>query len=201
MRAYTASVQQQTAAPRTNRGPAAGPENRRALIAAARAIYADAGPDAPFSAVAKRAGVGQGSLYRHFPDRTALAVAVYEENLAELETYARAGQITLDDLFDRTIIHATSSMGFIALIESDRHDPRVEALGARFLEALGRLLEREQAAGRVGDHVEPQDISLAAGMLAAEISRTNPDQRVAVAHRILTIYRNAFAPAPGRPTP
>ena len=33
------------------------------------------------SAVAKRAGVGQGSLYRHFPDRTALAAAVFEENV------------------------------------------------------------------------------------------------------------------------
>ena len=40
-------------------------------MAAAREVYAEAGLNAPFSAVAKRAGVGQGSLYRHFPDRTA----------------------------------------------------------------------------------------------------------------------------------
>lgn len=191
----------QSAPPRTNRGRAAGPENRRALIAAAREIYADDGPDAPFSAVAKRAGVGQGSLYRHFPDRTALAIAVYEENLAELEAYARAGRITLDDLFTRAITQAASSMGFIALIESDRHDPRVEALGARFLEVVERLLEREQAAGRLGEHVEPKDITISTGMLATEISRTDLDQRDAVASRILTILHNAFAPGAGRPKP
>ncbi|MBZ2197093.1 TetR/AcrR family transcriptional regulator [Ruania sp. N2-46] len=192
---------QQTASPRTNRGPAAGPENRRALIAAAREIYADNGPNAPFSAVAKRAGVGQGSLYRHFPDRTALAVAVYEENLAELEEYARSGQITLDDLFDKAITQASSSMGIIALIDGDRHDPRVEALGARFLEVVERLLAREQAAGRLGDHVEPEDITISTGMMATEIARTDPDQRDAVAHRIRTILHNAFAPGAGRPRP
>ncbi len=70
---------------RPNRGRAAGPENRRALIVAAREIYATEGPSAPFSAIAKRAGVGQGSLYRHFPDRISLAVAVFEDNIADLE--------------------------------------------------------------------------------------------------------------------
>ena len=72
-----------TEAPRTNRGPAAAAGNRRALIAAAREVYAVGGLGAPFSAVAKRAGVGQGSLYRHFPDRTALAVAVFEDNVRD----------------------------------------------------------------------------------------------------------------------
>ncbi|HEU0181064.1 MAG TPA: helix-turn-helix domain-containing protein, partial [Agromyces mariniharenae] len=67
-----------------NRGPSAGPANRRALIAAARDVFATEGLQAPFSAVAKKAGVGQGSLYRHFPDRLSLAVAVFDENLDEL---------------------------------------------------------------------------------------------------------------------
>ena len=51
---------------------------------------------APFSAVAKRAGVGQGSLYRHFPDRTALAVAVFEDNVRDLEEYTAAADRTID---------------------------------------------------------------------------------------------------------
>ena len=61
---------------KANRGPIAGPSNRRALLAAAREVYRDVGFNAPFSAVARRAGVGQGSLYRHFPDRIALGVVV-----------------------------------------------------------------------------------------------------------------------------
>ncbi|MFB9629003.1 TetR/AcrR family transcriptional regulator [Nonomuraea helvata] len=53
----------------TNRGPGAAVRNRAALIAAAREVFAAAGYDAPLSMVARVAGVGQGSLYRHFPDR------------------------------------------------------------------------------------------------------------------------------------
>jgi AcrR family transcriptional regulator len=70
-----------TNAQRVNRGPSAAAENRAALIAAARAVFATAGYDAPLSAVARRAGVGQGSLYRHFPNRMSLAVAVFEDNM------------------------------------------------------------------------------------------------------------------------
>ena len=70
VRFYAIPVPEPTKA---NRGPSAGPENRRALIAAARAVFAESGYSAPLSAVARRAGVGQGSLYRHFPDRVALA--------------------------------------------------------------------------------------------------------------------------------
>ena len=78
---------QSTASPRANRGPAAAAENRRALIAAAREVYADGGLAAPFSAVAKRAGVGQGSLYRHFPDRTALAAELMSPDSPEQEMW------------------------------------------------------------------------------------------------------------------
>ncbi|HAN25892.1 MAG TPA: TetR/AcrR family transcriptional regulator, partial [Microbacterium ginsengisoli] len=63
-------------AARPNRGRAAGPANRAALLAAAREVFGEQGLSAPLSAVARRAGVGQGSLYRHFPTRTALAAAV-----------------------------------------------------------------------------------------------------------------------------
>lgn len=44
----------------------------------------------PLSAIAKDAGVGQGVLYRHFPTRLDLALAVFEENLAQLEAVAAA---------------------------------------------------------------------------------------------------------------
>ena len=118
--------------PKANRGPAAGPENRRALIAAAREVYATDGLSAPFSAVAKRAGVGQGSLYRHFPDRTALAVAVFEENLVDLEEFTAPADRTIDDLLDRVVDQAMVSTALIDLITADLHDPRVAPLGIRF---------------------------------------------------------------------
>ena len=52
-------------------------------------MFAEGGVDAPLSAVAKLAGVGQGSLYRHFPDRGALALAVFGEATFSLTDVGR----------------------------------------------------------------------------------------------------------------
>jgi AcrR family transcriptional regulator len=180
--------------PKANRGPAAGPDNRRALIAAAREVYAESGLSAPFSAVARRAGVGQGSLYRHFPDRTALAVAVFEENVQDLERYTAAEGRTIDDLLDRVVDQAVASTALIELITADPHDPRVVPLGDRFRDVVMRLVDREHAAGRIADHVEPDDVMLAVGMLATELARTDPERRAAVATRARAIFRSAFSP-------
>ena len=183
-----------TAEPKTNRGRAAGPENRRALIAAAREVYAESGLSAPFSAVAKRAGVGQGSLYRHFPDRTALAVAVFEENVIDLEEYTAPEGRTIDDLLDRVVSQAVVSTAFIELITADLHDPRVVPLGERFAGVVTRLVARERASGHIGDHVEPEDVAMATGMLATELARADPEQRPQVARRARALFRAAFAP-------
>jgi AcrR family transcriptional regulator len=177
-----------------NRGPAAGPRNRAALIAAAREVYANNGLGVPFSAVAKRAGVGQGSLYRHFSDRTALAVAVFEENLDDLEQFTAPPERTIDDLLDRVVDQAMSATAFIDLITADRHDPRVVPLGIRFRAVVSRLLERERALGHVGAHVEVEDVLMATGMLATELARADPDSRAETSRRARAMFRAAFAP-------
>lgn len=180
--------------PRTNRGPAAGPANRRALIAAARAVYAEEGLGAPFSAIAKRAGVGQGSLYRHFPDRTALAVAVFDDNVGELEALALPEGHTLDDLFDGVVSQAIVSTALIELVTANLHDPRVQPLGERFRGIVTVLVAREHASGRLGAHIDVDDVLLVAGMLATELARTDPDQRAEVARRARALFAAAFAP-------
>lgn len=184
----------ESSVPRQNRGPAAAPENRRALLAAAREVYARDGLNAPFSAVAKRAGVGQGSLYRHFPDRVALAVAVFEENVEVLEAFTTPPERTIDDLLDRVVDQAMVSTAFIDLVTTHLHDPRVAPLGIRFHAVVARLLDRERAAGHVGTHVEVDDVTMATGMLATELARADPAQRPAVAERARRLFRAAFAP-------
>ncbi|MCD2440796.1 TetR/AcrR family transcriptional regulator [Agromyces sp. SYSU K20354] len=179
---------------KVNRGPSAGPENRRALIAAAREVFAADGLNAPFNAVAKKAGVGQGSLYRHFPDRVALAIAVFDENLDELEAAVAAPDATLSDLMDDIIEQALVSTAFIDLIWNNQHDERVAHIGARLTSLAERLLVREHAAGRIGEHVEAADVLLAISMLADVLARSAADERKAVAERARTMFRNAFAP-------
>ncbi|MEU7373325.1 TetR/AcrR family transcriptional regulator [Streptomyces albidoflavus] len=58
--------------------------NRERLVAAAREVFAAAGPEASLNEVARRAGVGPGTLYRHFPNRSALLAAVLRERIETL---------------------------------------------------------------------------------------------------------------------
>jgi len=182
------------ASSRANRGPAAGPENRRALIAAAREVYAEAGLGAPFSQVAKRAGVGQGSLYRHFPDRTALAVAVFDENITALEAFAADPRHTVDDLLDLVADQAVVSTAFIELISAQPEEPRVLHLGTRYRDIVASLVERRQSTGAEASVLDVDDVLLATEMLAHAISRSTPESRADAAARARRILHSAFRP-------
>lgn len=67
-------------------------DNRARIVAAAREVFATSGFDVPLSAIATRSGVGRATLYRNFPDRFAIAAAIFEDNLVGLEALARAQQ-------------------------------------------------------------------------------------------------------------
>jgi AcrR family transcriptional regulator len=177
---------------KANRGPSAGPENRRALIAAAREVFADGGYNAPFSSVAKLAGVGQGSLYRHFPDRLSLAIAVFDENIEELERIAERRDSTLDELLGSIIAQALVSTAMIDMITANLEDPRVQHLKTRTEGVVGIIVQRDRVAGRIGDGVETADVLLAISMLAGVVARMAPAQRDAVARRAWSLLRVAF---------
>lgn len=178
--------------PKANRGPTAGPANRAALIEAAREIFAEEGFSAPLSAVARRAGVGQGSLYRHFPDRIALAVAVFDENIAELEALAGSPDATLSELFDSVAEQAMSSTALIDVFSSKSQDPRAEAIGLRIEAIVDTMLARDKAAARIDSHVETADVIVAVSMLAFLLSRTDAADRPDAASRARAIFRAGF---------
>lgn len=146
--------------PPNNRGPAAAAENRRALIDAARELFAEDGYSVPFSAVAKRAGVGQASLYRHFGSKEKLALAVFDENLAELE----ADDLTLHQFLAHIAAQARMSA---SVLEAHALDPiAAEPLQARLRGVITRVLTREQAADRVDPSVTADEIETATSMIA-----------------------------------
>lgn len=58
--------------------------NAELIVATAREVFAEKGADAPLDEIAKRARVGAGTLYRHFPTREALVEAVYRDEVGEL---------------------------------------------------------------------------------------------------------------------
>lgn len=163
---------------RTNRGPSAGPQNRAALITAARAVFAERGIDAPLSAVAKRAGVGQGSLYRHFPDRISLTVAVLEQNMVQIEQLADQPESTLQDVLDLVTHHTEAASALIETIAVARADARVADLNARLRAVLAR-----KWTGADNARTGIDDMMLAVGMVSMVVSHAPLDQRHAVAAR------------------
>ncbi|MEU8137749.1 TetR/AcrR family transcriptional regulator [Streptodolium elevatio] len=83
--------------------------NRERIVAAAREVFAEDGPDASLNEIARRAGVGPGTLYRHFPNRRALAAAVVVERVEIL--VAHADRLLATDVTDVTdAAHARGSV-------------------------------------------------------------------------------------------
>ena len=166
-----------------NLGPAAAGANRAALIAAAREVFAEEGLHAPLSAIARRAGVGQGSLYRHFPDRIALAVAAFEDNVEALEDLANTPTTTLADLLTLITRQVVESTAFVDLARIEHADDRVESLAVRSEAALASRLDDGRAVGTVPQDMTSADLMLCLTMVAGAISGRPATQREQVADR------------------
>lgn len=117
--------------------------NRDALIAKAREVFATGDFDLRFDDFARLAGVGTGTLYRHFPTREALAEAVYREELATICTRARELQATLPA--ERAL--ATFLRGLVSYL--DTHRGLARTLAALMATRSGAMVEGGQALGQV----------------------------------------------------
>lgn len=181
----------------TNRGRGAAASNRRALVAAARSVFADNGLDAPLSAVARTAGVGQGSLYRHFPDRIDLALAVFEENVADLERLAGDPTSTLDDVVGFLTDRSIDSVAFVDMIAPTNDDERLTGIAARVTAVLATTLEAARAEGRVEGEVDAHDLFLAVGMVAHHLARIPAADRRATADRAWSLLWRGLSSGSG----
>jgi AcrR family transcriptional regulator len=164
-----------------NRGPSAAAENRAAIIAAAREVFAEGGYDAPLNSVARAAGVGQGSLYRHFPHRTDLALAVFDENVLEIEALGARPESTLGDVLNMVTDQAIASQAFIHII-TESQDPRIQSqLGGRVRKVLEAKLDGAKATGDIRPDATADEIELAMLMVTGAIASTPAAQRREVA--------------------
>jgi AcrR family transcriptional regulator len=163
-------------------------------VAAAREVFASVGYDAPLSAVAHRAGVGQGSLYRHFPDRVSLALAAFEENLSQLEALATSQESTLDDCLALLTEQSIIAAAFMDMLSGRTGDPRVAAMAERVTAVLAGKLPEAQRAGRYGAHLQPRDLVMAVGMVSCLLARKPPEDRRATAERAWALLRRAMSP-------
>jgi AcrR family transcriptional regulator len=174
---------------RENRGRKAAAINRTALLGAARHQFACDGFDASLSAIARRAGVGQGSLYRHFPDRVSLAIAVFTDNVAELEALSAEPATMLDDVLDLITEQTIASVAFIDLLQSFTGEERLRGILKRVTAVLARALRVAQRDGVVGPGVTAEQLLLAVQMVAALLAKTPAEERREVAERAWAMLR------------
>jgi AcrR family transcriptional regulator len=163
------------------------------LLAAAREVFADGGMTAPLSAVTRKAGVGQGSLYRHFPDRISLAVAVFEDNVAQFEALMADPESTLDDLLALITEKTTESVAFVEMLTPADTDPRLTAIVRRVEATIAEALRRAHASGTVRRSLRTEDVMLAVSMVATVTAKTPADKRQ-TAERAWSLLRHALLP-------
>jgi len=183
-----------TVARPANRGPGAAAGNRRALVAAAVVVFGEQGIDAPLSAVAKRAGVGQGSLYRHFPDRMSLALAAFEDNLAQLEALAAQDGVRLDVLLALITEQTLASVAIVEIVTASDSDERLDAVTARVSAALDDAVRDARRRGALRRRTTTADVLLAIGMMAALVAKTPADQRRGTADACWSMLRRGLQP-------
>ena len=150
------------------RADAAG--NRARIITAARAAIANRG-EVKLNAIARQAGVGQGTLYRHFPARDDLLAEVYREDVGNLVAAAPALLAEHEPLtalalwFDLVADYARLKRGVFAAVElAVSQDLAAHSLGP-IGEALTTLLDAGKADGTIRPDVDARDVILLIGYL------------------------------------
>ena len=148
--------------------------NEKALLDAAAEVFVGAGVNAPVRDIAARAGVGTGTIYRHFPTRADLIIAVYRH---QVEACAEAGPdllaggdtpyAALARWIDLFVDFLVTKHGLAAVLRSD--DAGFDALHAYFLDRLvpvcARLLDAAAAAGEIRSDLEAYELMRAVGNL------------------------------------
>ena len=166
-------------------GRADARRNFDALLAAARATFTEYGTSAALEEIARRAGVGIGTLYRNFPTREALIEAVYIDGIDELVRAADAvAGLPPWEAFEawmwRYVEYAATKSVLISAINAE--SPALQSCRRAFYAAAQPLFDRGVASGDVRGDATCQDIMrLISGV--AGVTFTDPEQR----QRVLAI--------------
>ncbi|TMR36154.1 TetR/AcrR family transcriptional regulator [Actinomadura geliboluensis] len=172
--------------------------NYERLITTARTAFMEHGTGASLDDIAKRAGVGSGTLYRHFPTRDALLHAVLRERIDGLLAHAdellsdpdpAGAEAALGRWLRSYLAGAATPRGtstvIIEAMSAEWADTGLGAAAAAICDALGRLLARAQRAGAVRAEIDPRDLLRLTNAIGVASERT-PDP-AAYADRMLTL--------------
>ena len=140
--------------------------NRERILAAAKKVFAELGADAHMEVVARRAGVGVGTLYRHFPTKEDLLGELVAEQFATFLAQARWSLASVEDPWEALAgtLRANAQIASEnlavqnAMTGSEVNWERVEPVRAELLAVTAQLIERAHAAGVVRHDLDVSDI-------------------------------------------
>ncbi|MFI7299434.1 TetR/AcrR family transcriptional regulator [Streptomyces sp. NPDC050121] len=178
--------------------------NRERIVTAAREMFVEFGPDVPLDDIARRAGVGNATVYRNFPDRDAL---VREVVCSVLDRTVRAGQVALAETGDafgalERFVHVSADERISALcpmISStfDQYHPDLEAARERAERIIEEVMDRAKAAGQLRPDVGVGDVMIAVAQLSRPPAGTGCLSADRFVHRHLQLFLDGLrAPAP-----
>ncbi|MDV6289457.1 TetR/AcrR family transcriptional regulator [Streptomyces sp. UP1A-1] len=177
--------------------------NRERIVTAAREMFVEHGPDVPLDDVARRAGVGNATVYRNFPDRDAL---VREVVCSVMDRTARAAEVALaesGDAFEalERFVHVAADERISALCPMvsstfDQHHPDLEAARERVERLVAEVMDRAKAAGQLRTDVGVGDVMIAAAQLSRPPAGTGCLSADRFVHRHLQLFLDGLrAPA------
>ena len=165
--------------------------NIDSLLEAAKAVFATSGVDAPAKEIADLAGVGVGTLYRHFPRRSDLIKAVFHREVdacADAATTLSAAHEPGEALA-RWLHRYTAFLAIKPGLATALHsgDPAFDALPGYFMQrlepTLGSLLKAATASGEIRADISPKDLLYAIASLSLPVA----DEGVAYSQRMVTL--------------
>jgi AcrR family transcriptional regulator len=179
-----------------------GRRNRERVLVAAQQLFAEQGLAVPIDAIARRAGVGPGTVYRHFSSKEELFAAAVAHRtdrlLARAEDRAASEEPGpaffgfLGDLFEDVDIKRDLAAAVGGRTGDQPRDQRLR-------EAIGLLLARAQSSGAVRDDIDLVDLlALLQGAYAAALSEGTDAERRTRIHRVL--FQGLRPPAPQGPS-
>ncbi len=181
--------------------------NRQRLVAAAAEAFAECGLEVPPVDIARRAGVGVGTLYRHFPEREALVDAAYGAQLAQLCGQAAGllqqestGAAALRAWALRYLAHATAMPGMpetlnvVVASGEESYAPSCSLLRG----AMSTLLDAGAADGTLPTEVDRDDVLVALSGIAQAISRYGTAER---GERLIDLLLHGLTTPPTRTSP
>jgi AcrR family transcriptional regulator len=153
--------------------------NRQRILGAARALFAEEGLHVTLDAVAARAGVGVGTVYRRFPDKEALIDALFEERIGEVVVIAEEA-LAIDDpwegllwFFERSLALHAHDRGLKELVFSTAHGRDRVAQGRdRIKPVVTRVVRRAQESGDLRSDFDTTDVPIVQLMLTAVMEYT-----------------------------